>query len=78
MERGLDIYPGVIHKRSVVGILAGLRKVGLVDDKDGWVWPVWCEVGRREQGEQGEGGRRLRWISCRGGITCNSRRRRLE
>ncbi len=39
-----------------MGILAGLKKVGLVEDKEGWLYPVWCEVVRRERVEDGEEG----------------------
>ncbi len=32
---------GVIHKRSMIGIIEGLKKVGLIEEVDECYYPKW-------------------------------------
>jgi len=34
-------HNGVIHKRSMVGILEGLTKVQLIEERDSYYYPKW-------------------------------------
>ena len=49
IEKDLDTYQGIIHKRSVIGILEGLKKIGLIYEIDDWFYPAWCQVQKNEK-----------------------------
>lgn len=49
VEKELEQYQGIVHKRSIIGILEGLKKVGLIYEVDEWFYPAWCKVERKEK-----------------------------
>lgn len=54
VEKEMESYQGIIHKRSVLGILEGLKKIGVIEEVEGWFYPKWVKVERRVKKREDE------------------------